>query len=104
MSREPKRPSRLADVLAAFVASHPSLSSRLDAASAVDAWAGAVGPQIAAVARARHVAADGALVVEVTTHAWMQELSLLEPDLIARLSAAPGGSGVRKLRFLLARK
>lgn len=104
MSREPTRPSRLADVLRAFVASRPALSSRLDAATAVDAWEAAVGPQIAAVARARHVSADGALVVEVTTHAWMQELSLLEPELVTRLAGAPGGAGVRKLRFQLARK
>jgi predicted nucleic acid-binding Zn ribbon protein len=104
VGREPVRPTRLTDALAAYLAQHPGIGARLETASVVDAWAELVGPQIAAVASARRVTADGGLVVEVTTNAWMQELSLMERELLARLRLAPGGAGVRKLLWVLARK
>lgn len=104
MGREPVRPTRVADALAAFLAQHPGIETRLEAATVVDAWAEVVGPQIAAVTKALRVTADGGLVVEVGTNAWMQELTMMERDLLARLAAAPGGPGVRKLLWVLARK
>ncbi len=104
MPRHPVRPSSLADALKAFVAGAPRLAARLDAATAVDAWAEAVGPQIAAVAQARSVSADGVLFVDVATHAWMAELQMMERDLLARLNAAEGPPRVRKIRWTLARK
>jgi predicted nucleic acid-binding Zn ribbon protein len=104
MPREPHRPTRLADALAAYLAQHPAVEARVDTANVVDAWASVVGPQIAAVANALRVTADGGLVVEVQTNAWMQELSLMERDLLARLAVAPGGDGVRKLLWVLSRK
>lgn len=104
MGREPARPTRLADALAAFLAQHPTMESRLGTASVVDAWSAVVGPQIAAVARALRVTADGGLVVEVQSNAWMQELSMMERELLDRLGQAPGGSGVRKLLWVLSRK
>jgi predicted nucleic acid-binding Zn ribbon protein len=97
----------LSDALAAFVAANPQLGARLDAATVVDRWADAVGPQIAAISRALRVTPDGGLVVEVSTHGWMQELSMMERDLLSRLAATPGGpptEGVRKLIWVLARK
>jgi predicted nucleic acid-binding Zn ribbon protein len=104
MGREPVRPTPLGEALAAFLAQHPTIEARLETATVVDAWAAVVGPQIAAVTRALRVTPDGGLVVEVGTHAWMQELTLMERDLLARLSGAPGGRGVRKLLWVLARK
>jgi predicted nucleic acid-binding Zn ribbon protein len=104
MSREPVRPTSLADALSRFLAEHPQLQRRLGTASVVDAWAEVVGPQIAAVTRALRTTGDGGLVVEVTTHAWMQELTLMERDLLARLRAASGEDGVTKLLWVHARK
>ena len=46
-------------------------------------WPRLVGQQIAAVTKPLSVTADGTLFVAVTTHAWMTELSLLEPELLA---------------------
>ncbi len=104
MPRDPVRPSSLADALKAFVAHAPQLAARLEAATAVDAWADAVGPQIAAVARARSVSADGVLFVDVTTNAWMTELQMMERELLARLNGPDGPARVRKIRWTLARK
>jgi predicted nucleic acid-binding Zn ribbon protein len=49
------------------------------------------------------VTSDGTLFVAVTTHAWMTELSLMEPELLRALNAEPGRPPVRKLRWQLAR-
>jgi hypothetical protein len=39
----------------------------------------------------------------VTTNAWMNELSLLEPELLRSLNAKPERTPVRRIRWLLAR-
>jgi predicted nucleic acid-binding Zn ribbon protein len=104
MSREPVRPTPLAEALARFLAEHPTIERRLGTATVVDAWADVVGPQIASVTRALRVTADGGLVVEVTTNGWMQELTLMERELLSRLRGAPGGDGLAKLLWVLARK
>ena len=44
-----------------------------------------------------------ALFVLVTTSAWMNELSLLEPELLRSLNTKPGRVPVRKIRWLLGR-
>ena len=41
--------------------------------------------------------------VRVTTAAWMNELSLLAPTLLARLNAVAGRAPVKQLRFRLGR-
>lgn len=59
-------------------------------------WAQAVGLRIAE--RARPVALDrGVLTVRAATSVWASELSLLAPEILARLRAA--GVPVRELRF-----
>ena len=77
------------------------LAKRVEQASAVDDWAAAVGAQIAAVSTALSVTPDGTLFVAVATHAWMTELSLLEPELLAALNRGEGRQRVRKIRFRL---
>jgi predicted nucleic acid-binding Zn ribbon protein len=72
-------------------------------ASAIDDWAGAVGETIAGVTKALSIAPDGTLFVAVSSHAWMTELSLMEPELLAALNAAEGRDKVRKIRFQLRR-
>jgi predicted nucleic acid-binding Zn ribbon protein len=104
MARSPIRPSSLADALQSYVRATPLLAKRLEAASAVDAWAEAVGPQIASVATAYAVAADGTLFVNVATAGWMSELTMMERELLSLLNPAEGPPRVRKIRWQLARK
>jgi predicted nucleic acid-binding Zn ribbon protein len=41
------------------------------------------------------------LFVQVTTNAWMNELSLLEPELLRSLNVKAGRIPVRRIRWLL---
>jgi len=57
---------------------------------------------------AEHVAvgvasARGTLFVHVTTNAWMNELSLLEPELLKSLNGRDRGVPIRRIRWLLSR-
>ena len=49
------------------------------------------------------ISANGTLFVHVTTNAWMNELSLLEPELLRQLNAVPGRPPIARLRMLLKR-
>lgn len=77
------------------------LDADVQRAQVLELWPRAVGTQIAKVAQARLIAEDGTLVVGVKTHAWMQELAMMERSLVAKLNAAAGESGVRKIRWEL---
>lgn len=72
-------------------------------ASVLEEWAEVVGPQIAAVTRPRLIAADGTLTVGVTTHAWMNELSLMERSLMAKMNASGSRVKVTRIRWELLR-
>lgn len=61
------------------------LKRRLDQASAVEDWADIVGPQIADATTPDGVSADGILFVRVRSAAWMQELQLMSPTILAKL-------------------
>jgi predicted nucleic acid-binding Zn ribbon protein len=69
----------------------------------IEAWPGLVGSQIAGVTQPRLVTEDGTLVVGVTTHGWMSELSLLERTLVARINAGEERAKVKKIRWELLR-
>ena len=49
------------------------------------------------------IAADGTMFVRVTTNAWMNELSLMEPELLRALNATEGRAPVKRIRWLLRR-
>lgn len=82
-------PTRLGDTLAKLLRS-TGLGVRIDQASVIPDWPRLVGPQIASVTEPQAVARDGTLFVAVRTNAWMQELSLMEPQLLATLNARAG--------------
>lgn len=92
----------IADALTGFLRQH-GLSKRLDQATAIEDWPNAVGEQIAAVTKALSITPDGVLFVGVTTHAWMTELALMEPELLAALNAGRKREKVRKIRYRLDR-
>ena len=97
-----RRPTALGDVLAG-VLQQSGLADRVEQAAILPEWGELVGPQIAAVTEPRSVSADGTLWVAVRTHAWMNELSLLEPELLRKLATRPLRSPIRRIRWTLQR-
>lgn len=103
MSHDRKsRPEKLGAALSAFLARR-GLDVKLEPMRILEEWPRAVGPRIAAVTRAVTIDKDGTLVVEVRTHAWMQELSLLEPELLKAVRVVPGGDRVSRLKWRFGR-
>jgi predicted nucleic acid-binding Zn ribbon protein len=97
-----KRPERV-DAIVQRLLDQAGLSPRVAQAQVVPEWPRLVGPQIAAVTEPISVTPDGVLFVGVTTHAWMTELSLLEPELLRSLNTAPDRPAIRRIRWLLRR-
>ena len=90
------------EALASFLA-QSGLAPRVEQATVVPEWASLVGPQIAAVTQPLSVTQDGLLFVAVTTHGWMAELSMLEPELLRQLNAKPDRKPVVRIRWMLQR-
>ena len=95
-----RRPAALGEVLSGLL-EQSGLAERVEQAALLPEWPELVGPQIAAVTEPRSVSADGTLWVAVRTHAWMAELSLLEPELLRKLAARPLRSPIRRIRWRL---
>ena len=102
MSPAKKRPSSIADVLAGVLA-NTGVAARVEQAGIIPEWSALVGVQIAAVTEPMSITADGTLFVHVTTNAWMNELSLMEPELLRAVNAKDGRLAVRRIRWLLRR-
>jgi len=104
MSTNPrdKRPQPISAAITQFL-ENAGIRDRVEQASVVPDWPTLVGSQIAAVTEPLSVTADGVLFVAVRTHAWMSELSLLEPELLASLNRRGGRQAVRKIRWQLMR-
>ncbi len=94
----PSKPTPLGALLAGVLA-EAGIADRVAQASVVPEWASLVGARIAAVTEPVSVGADGTLWVAVASHAWMTELSLLEPELLRALNAAPGRPPVLRIRL-----
>jgi predicted nucleic acid-binding Zn ribbon protein len=93
----------LGDVVAS-VLQQAGLTDRVAQASVIPEWPSLVGPQIAAVTEPALLQQDGTLCVAVTTHAWMQELSLLEPELLRSLNRDASRPPILRLRWMLRRE
>jgi predicted nucleic acid-binding Zn ribbon protein len=98
-----KRPSPIADVLAGVLKS-TGIAARVEQAGIIPEWSALVGPQISRVTEPMSITADGTLFVNVTTNAWMNELSLLEPELLRALNGKEGRTPVKRIRWLLKRQ
>ena len=87
--------------------SRSGIGPRIAQAQVVIDWPALLGPQIAAVTQPESVAPDGTMFVRVATSAWMNELQLMTPDIMARLNAGRGvrgeGGRIKTIRWLLAR-
>jgi len=95
-------PTRIGDAVASFIREH-GLTERIERAQILIDWNSLVGPQIAGVTVPRTVTEDGTLFVGVKTHGWMQELSMRERELLARINVKPGRPAVKKIRWELLR-
>lgn len=103
MSESKKRaPSKVSDVIAS-VLQHAGLSDRVAQAAVIPEWPTLVGSQISAVTEPLLLQQDGTLVVMVKTHAWMQELTFLEPELLRSLNRDTSRPPVTRLRWMLQR-
>ena len=96
------RPTPLSQLLAG-VLKDAGIQERVEQAAVVPEWPTLVGAQIAAVTTPLLVTPDGTLFVAVSTHAWMTELSLMEPELLRTLNGDASRPPVRKLRWQLRR-
>ena len=95
------KPVRVGDALGRWLKSS-GLGRRVELAAAVERWASAVGPQIAAVTRAELVNAQGTLWVRVASSAWANELSLMTPRILAQLNRDVSQAGrVREIRWMV---
>ena len=95
-----KKPTVFGDVLAEVMRSS-GIAERVEQAGIIPEWSALVGAAIARVTDPQSIAADGTLFVQVTTNAWMMELSLMEPELLRALNAKEGRIPVKKIRWLL---
>ncbi len=68
--------------------------------AAVARWGEVVGPGIARVTRARAVA-RGVLYVDVRSSAWLNELTFMRHDLMARINAGAGEGRIERIVFTL---
>jgi len=96
------KPQQLGVAVSQFL-TEKGLDQRVVQARAIDDWADVVGPQIARVTEAVSIRSDGTLLIAVTTNAWMNELSLMEPELIRLLNIHASAWRVKKIRFQLKR-
>jgi predicted nucleic acid-binding Zn ribbon protein len=100
--RKKQRPTLVGEVVS-DVLRQKGMKARIDQASVVTDWGSVVGPAISAVTTPISVTPDGILFVAVTTNAWMNELSLMEPELLRALNAKESRASVKRIRWLLRR-
>src|ERR1700712_4940639 len=102
MTDRKKKPEAISSIVASWLGD-AGLSQRVEQASIIPEWPALVGKEIATVTAPQSISANGTLFVHVTTNAWMNELSLLEPELLRSLNSKGARAPVRKIRWLLAR-
>lgn len=95
-----KRPENVGSIIANVLGDR-GLTERVKQAAIIPEWPALVGPQIANVTTPESITANGTLFVRVTTNAWMNELSLLEPELLKSLNANRDRPPVRRIRWML---
>jgi predicted nucleic acid-binding Zn ribbon protein len=94
------KPTRLGEIVPQ-VLKRTGLSERVAQAGVVARWPELVGAQVARVAHAESISANGTLFVRVRTAAWRQELSLMTHDIIARLNAGRKQGRIERIHWLV---
>jgi predicted nucleic acid-binding Zn ribbon protein len=102
MAKRVAKPTRISEVLAKYLR-RAGLNKRLAQAGVVEAWPDLVGERLAGQAQALNVRADGVLLVRVRSAGWAQELSLMTPDIIARVNAGRKDGRIEGIRWVVGR-
>lgn len=92
-----KYPAPVANLIISVFAGKP-VEKRLHELRIWQVWAEAVGPQIATKAKPAGIR-DGILTIKVSSSSWMQQLSLMKPDIIAQLNILAGEQLVHDILF-----
>jgi len=95
------RPKPIAEALQRYL-DQAGLAKRVGQATALEAWPRVVGAAVAAAARPLSVTADGTLLVEVRSSAWMNELSFMERDLLEALNRENPSAPLTRIRWQIA--
>ena len=102
MTRRVATPMRVSELLTRYLA-RAGLSERIAQAGVVEAWPELVGERIARQAQAVAVRDDGVLVVRVRSAPWAQELSLMTPQVIARINAGREAGRISGIHWVIGR-
>ncbi len=85
MSDNRARPPLVREVLTGYLDRH-NLQARVQQASVINDWEKLIGVQLASVTEPDSIDRDGTLRVRVQSAAWLQELQLMSPTIIAELA------------------
>ena len=99
-SRKSGPPARVTEVLTRYL-KRAGLADRVAQAAVVTDWAELVGREIARVAHPEAVTRDGTLFVQVKSAAWRQELSLMTPEIMAKINAGRKQGRIEKIRWVI---
>ncbi len=102
MARRVAKPAKVADVLAGYL-KRAGIAERVAQAGVLAEWPGLVGERMAAVTSAEEIRPDGVLVVRVRSAPWAQELSMMTPQIMARLNAGRVTGRVTRIHWVGAR-
>lgn len=100
--RRSRGPVAVGEALGAYLA-RAGLAGRVAQAQVIPDWPKLVGAPIAAVTTPESISPDGTLFVRVATSAWMTELQLMAPEIMARINAGRGAGRIKTIRWLLSR-
>src|SRR5690348_16254147 len=100
MTERKRRPEAIAKIVANVI-DRSGVAARIEQAGIIPEWRSLVGTLIAAVTSPQSISPNGTLFVRVTTNAWANELSMLEPELLRSLNSKPARAPVKKIRWML---
>lgn len=101
-TRKKTRPVPLSAVLGEYLEAS-GLETAIQRVALLDEWPEIVGGRIARVARATEVRGD-ALVVEVTSSAWLNELTMMRHDILERINRSNDRLPMGRILFRLAER
>ena len=97
---KPRHPERVGGLLSALF-ERLRITERVDRAAVIGEWDDVVGEHIARVARPLRVR-DRTLFVEVSSAAWMMELTMMRRELLRRVNAGRTNGRIEKIVFVQA--
>ena len=102
LKREKRKRPEAVSGLIGDVLSKLGFAEQLTEYHAVTIWSETVGEHIGRHTQAEWIE-NGELMVRVDSHAWIQELTFLKPEIIGKLNARLGSAIVRDVRFHIGR-